>query len=127
MSEFSGFGPKTQKFLRDLGRHNEKAWFDAHRGAHEAHLPHAKIGQDLGAHAIIAHVGRESEALVGLYRVETLLILQRIRFDFVGQPNAAPFLAHIKNNTGAGCIDHFHGRMELFTAIAAQGAKGITR
>ncbi len=35
MTDFRGFGPKTTKFLRDLGRHNEKAWFDAHRREYE--------------------------------------------------------------------------------------------
>ena len=37
MSEFTGFGPKTRKFLRDLRRNNEKAWFDEHRGEYEAY------------------------------------------------------------------------------------------
>ena len=37
MSEFSGFGPKTTKFLRELGRNNEKAWFDEHRADYEAY------------------------------------------------------------------------------------------
>ena len=37
MIDFRGFGPKTTKFLRDLGRHNEKAWFDAHRDEYEQH------------------------------------------------------------------------------------------
>lgn len=36
MTEFAGFGPRTRKFLRDLGRHNDKAWFDAHRDDYEA-------------------------------------------------------------------------------------------
>jgi uncharacterized protein (TIGR02453 family) len=36
MNDFSGFGPKTAKFLRDLGRNNDKAWFDAHRADYEA-------------------------------------------------------------------------------------------
>lgn len=35
MTDFTGFGPGTRKFLRELGRHNEKAWFDAHRGEYE--------------------------------------------------------------------------------------------
>jgi hypothetical protein len=26
MTDFNGFGAKTRKFLRDLGRHNDKAW-----------------------------------------------------------------------------------------------------
>jgi len=37
MTDFDGFGPKTTKFLRDLGRNNEKAWFDAHRAEYEAY------------------------------------------------------------------------------------------
>ncbi|MGB5809457.1 MAG: DUF2461 domain-containing protein [Polyangiales bacterium] len=37
MSKFDGFGPETKKFLRGLGRHNEKAWFDAHRSEYEAY------------------------------------------------------------------------------------------
>lgn len=34
-TDFTGFGPNTRKFLRDLGRHNDKAWFDAHRADYE--------------------------------------------------------------------------------------------
>ena len=26
---FTGFSPETLRFLRDLGAHNEKTWFDA--------------------------------------------------------------------------------------------------
>ncbi len=37
MSEFKGFGPKTRKFLRDLGANNNKVWFDANRADYEAH------------------------------------------------------------------------------------------
>jgi len=32
---FSGFRPAAFRFLRDLGRHNEKAWFEAHREVYE--------------------------------------------------------------------------------------------
>ena len=35
MNDFTGFGPKTKKFLRDLGRNNDKSWFDAHRSEYE--------------------------------------------------------------------------------------------
>jgi uncharacterized protein (TIGR02453 family) len=37
MSTFPGFPKETGKFLRDLTRNNEKAWFDAHRDAYQAH------------------------------------------------------------------------------------------
>ncbi|MFL5790335.1 MAG: DUF2461 domain-containing protein [Actinomycetota bacterium] len=32
---FTGFGDATFRFMRDLGRHNDKAWFQAHRAAYE--------------------------------------------------------------------------------------------
>jgi uncharacterized protein (TIGR02453 family) len=34
--EFEGFSPDLLKFLRALARHNDKNWFDAHRGDYEA-------------------------------------------------------------------------------------------
>lgn len=37
MTDFTGFGPSTKKFLRNLGRNNDKAWFDAHRAEYEAY------------------------------------------------------------------------------------------
>jgi uncharacterized protein (TIGR02453 family) len=36
MSTFGGFPKGTAKFLRELSRNNEKAWFDAHRGDYQA-------------------------------------------------------------------------------------------
>jgi len=35
---FQGFSRKTFTFLRDLGRNNDKAWFQAHRSAYEEHV-----------------------------------------------------------------------------------------
>jgi len=35
---FSGFGDATFRFMRDLGRNNDKAWFQAHRAAYEEDL-----------------------------------------------------------------------------------------
>jgi uncharacterized protein (TIGR02453 family) len=36
--QFRGFSHKTFAFLRDLGRNNDKAWFDAHRAIYEEHV-----------------------------------------------------------------------------------------
>lgn len=36
--QFQGFSRKTFTFLRDLGRHNDKAWFEAHRAVYEEHV-----------------------------------------------------------------------------------------
>jgi uncharacterized protein (TIGR02453 family) len=35
MGTFAGFPPQTRAFLRDLGEHNVRAWFDAHREDYE--------------------------------------------------------------------------------------------
>lgn len=35
---FQGFSRKTFTFLRDLGQHNDKAWFTAHRSDYEQHV-----------------------------------------------------------------------------------------
>lgn len=36
--QFNGFSRKTFTFLRDIGRNNDKAWFEAHRGDYEQHV-----------------------------------------------------------------------------------------
>jgi uncharacterized protein (TIGR02453 family) len=35
---FHGFSRKTFMFLRDLGHHNDKRWFEAHRAIYEQHM-----------------------------------------------------------------------------------------
>ncbi len=35
MASFSGFDPAALGFLRDLGEHNDRAWFEAHRADYE--------------------------------------------------------------------------------------------
>jgi len=37
-ARFEGFGPDTLAFLRELGEHNEKSWFDANRERYERWL-----------------------------------------------------------------------------------------
>lgn len=37
MTTFAGFTKDTPRFLRALGKNNDKAWFDAHRADYEAH------------------------------------------------------------------------------------------
>jgi uncharacterized protein (TIGR02453 family) len=35
---FQGFSRRTFTFLRDLGRHNDKVWFESHRAVYEEHV-----------------------------------------------------------------------------------------
>jgi uncharacterized protein (TIGR02453 family) len=48
--QFQGFSRKMFTFLRDLGRNNDKAWFDAHRGVYEEHVlqPLRDLVTDMG-------------------------------------------------------------------------------
>ena len=41
---FTGFGDPTFTFLRDLGRNNDKTWFQAHRAAYEDDLLEPAMG-----------------------------------------------------------------------------------
>jgi uncharacterized protein (TIGR02453 family) len=50
MTSFQGFPRETIRFLRDLSRNNEKAWFDAHREDYQEHY----VGPAL---AFIASIG----------------------------------------------------------------------
>src|SRR5262245_39746079 len=47
----------------------------------EPHAAYAEVAQDLRADAVVAHVGRKAELLVGLDGVEALLVLERVGAD----------------------------------------------
>lgn len=46
---FQGFSRRTFTFLRDIGRHNDKAWFEAHRAVYEQYVlqPLRDLASDL--------------------------------------------------------------------------------
>src|SRR5690606_28093580 len=54
----------------------------------------AQVEQDLGADTVVAQVRLEAERLVRLYRVLSL-ILERVRADLVGQPDAPALLPQV--------------------------------
>ena len=85
----------------------------------------AEVGEDLGAHAVVAQVCGEAEFFVGLDGVEPCF-LELVGVDFCGQTDAAAFLAEVKEHP-AFLADAFHGGSELLAAIAAFGEKYITR
>src|SRR5262249_35806455 len=93
----------------------------------DAHLAHAEVAQDLRADAVVAEIRREAEPLVGLDRVETLLILQPVGLDLVLQPDAAAFLPHVEEYAAALGLDHLHRGLELLAAVAAHRAEGVAR
>jgi len=48
--QFQGFNLKAFRFLKDIKAHNNKAWFEAHRGDYEQYLlqPLRDLVTDLG-------------------------------------------------------------------------------
>ena len=92
----------------------------------QAQAMHPQLAEDLGSHAVVAQIGREAEALVGLHRVKAA-ILQGIGLELVDQANAASLLAEIHHHALTGGLDHLEGRLQLRAAITAQGAEGIAR
>ena len=56
--------------------------------------------QNLDAHAVVALIGLEAEALVGLDRVEPF-VLQLVGADLVGEADAAAFLVEIEQDAAA--------------------------
>ena len=84
-----------------------------------------RSAQDLRADAVVAQVGREAEPLVGLDRVEALLVLQPVGADLVLEPDAAALLAHVEQHAAALGLDHLQRGLELLAAVAAQRAEGV--
>ena len=85
---------------------------------HEAHLVHAEVSQHLCAAAIVALVGLEAQAEVGIYRVVAFL-LQFLGSEFVHQAYAAALLLHIDDDPLALFLNLLHGAVQLFAAVAA--------
>ena len=75
MASFSGFDPAALDFLRDLGEHNDRAWFEAHRADYEGLLLAA------GARA-----GRRARRAAGRDRARRPRRPARERLDPAHQP-----------------------------------------
>jgi len=64
---FQGFSRKTFAFLEDIGRHNEKGWFDTHRADYQTHVlqPLRDLVTDLGHFMLTIDVSFEVTPAVG--------------------------------------------------------------
>src|SRR5262249_62204319 len=91
----------------------------------EANLPDAEVEQDLGADAVVAQIGREAERLVGLHRVEAVLLLELIRAQLGEQADAAAFLRHVEQHAPAGLADLGHRLVQLRAAVAQQALEDV--
>ena len=90
-------------------------------------LRHAKIGEDLGAHAVVAQIGSEAEPVIRFDRVEAFLVLELVGLDLVLEADPATFLAHVEDDPRALFRDHPHSGIELLAAVAAERSEGVSR
>lgn len=86
---------------------------------HQAHLVHSEVAQHLRSAAVVALIGLEAEVGIGVHGVESLFLLQLVGGYFVHQSDAAALLLHIDEYALALFLNHFHGFVELLSAVAA--------
>ncbi len=87
---FRGFSRKTFTFLRDLGRHNDKSWFEAHRPVYEEHVlqPLRALVSDLADFMLGIDLSFEVEPAVGK-------TISRIYRDTRFSSDKSPFRDHM--------------------------------
>ena len=92
---------------------------------HEAQLAYAEITQDLTTNAVIPQVHVEAQRLISFYRVEPLFFLQLLSAQLVQQPDTAPLLLHVEDNSLSGLLHLKHSPRELVTTVTPLGSKNI--
>src|SRR5262245_5256019 len=96
---FGGFRPATFQFLRDLGRNNEKAWFEANRDRYEREV---REPVRLLVESVHAKLGSIAPEIVGDPKRSMFRIYRDVRFS----QNKAPY----KTNAGAWFYHQDAGR-----------------
>ncbi len=88
--QFQGFSRQTFTFLRDLGRHNDKAWFETHRNLYEEHVlvPLRALVNDLADTMLGIDLSFEVSPAVGK-------TISRIYRDTRFSANKSPFRDHM--------------------------------
>ena len=124
--DFGGFHPAAFQFLRDLARHNQREWFEAHRGVYERELrePMRRLVEVLDA-----RLGRIAPEIVGDPRRSMFRIHRDVRFSADKSPyktNAGAWLYHRgagrkvgREGEGGGAGFYFH--VDPFTCFVAGG------
>src|SRR5438128_1406470 len=85
----------------------------------------AEIDEDVRPDAVVAQVGLETQDGVCLHRV-LALVLQLVGAKLVQEPDAAPLLAHVQEDSTALALDDGERLVELGTAIAAAAAEDVS-
>ena len=83
-----------------------------------------QVAQHLGSAAIVALVGLEAQAEVGIDSVVALL-LQLVGSQLVHEADAPSFLLHIDDDAPSLLFYFLHGAMQLFSAVAAPASQNV--
>jgi uncharacterized protein (TIGR02453 family) len=96
---FSGFGDATFRFMRDLGRNNDKAWFQAHRTAYEEDLlePAMAFIEAIGPLLARFSPGVRAEPKIGGS-------MMRINRDIRFSPDKRPYKDHLDMTFKLGSV-----------------------
>jgi uncharacterized protein (TIGR02453 family) len=94
MAGFGGFPPAAFRFLRNLARHNEKAWFEANREAYEREV---RGPMRLLVEALDAKLGGIAPEIIGDPKRSMFRIYRDVRFSKDKSPyktNASAWFYH---------------------------------
>ena len=99
---FAGFRPAAFRFLRDLKRHNDRSWFEAHRPVYDSEIrrPLAALVGDVDV-----ALGRVVPEIVGDPRHSVFRIYRDVRFSKDKSPyktHAACWFYHMDAGRGVG-------------------------
>jgi len=102
MQTFTGFRPASQRFFRSLARHNDRAWFEAHRDRYESEVlgPMRQFVEEMDVR--LAKVAPE---LLGDPRRSLFRIYRDVRFSKDKSPyktNAGCWFYHQDAGRGVG-------------------------
>src|SRR6266850_432243 len=109
MAGFGGFRPAAFRFLRDLARNNEKAWFEANRDVYEREV---RDPMRLLVEALDAKLGAIAPEIVGDPKRSMFRIHRDVRFSKDKSPyktNAGAWLYHRDAGRKVGRVDEGGG------------------
>jgi uncharacterized protein (TIGR02453 family) len=108
----------TLKFLRDLKKNNQKAWFDLHRPAYEE----AKQDFEKFIQQLIDRHGKKDETISGLQARKCLFRINRdVRFSKDKSPYKTNFGAYINGGGKKSILGGYYFHLEPGASFAGGG------
>lgn len=135
MAKLAGLGGQVQLVVQVLAHLQRYPLGDPHTKAlqgvdlarvigHQANGADPQVVEHRLANRIVALIGGEPQALVGLDGIRAA-ILQLVGADLVQQTDTTAFLAQIQQHATPLGSDRAQGGLQLRTAIAAQAEQGV--